>query len=298
MEAMRSAKNKKSNSIRLSTAVFICILLLLTVPVAIGTTLLLKVVAPAKVQQAITETVVESSGMTAQKAVSEIQAAIIGAGACQDGSSNPIPYLVNGYDLAVYPDTDKVECVESELTADKKDAAEKQLKDFAQEWGMEVPYKSGDFQAIITDDIVCNIDTNLVSTKDGKSSADSGYSLVVSCADIASYTDTASRSKEMQQAYETAKSPKERLALTVPATEATKNSATSGYVQGKAQVVDTETGNTSTALFYQTPKGKWYYFADQADNMKCSAYDSADARKAYAGEKCVSDDNKDSTVTP
>ncbi len=294
---MRNAKNKNSHSIRLSTAVFVGALILLIIPVAIGTVVLLKMVAPVKTTQTTTETTVESSGMTAQKAISEIQAAIIGAGACQDGSSNPIPYLVDGYDFAVYPDTDKVECVESELAADKKDAAEKQLKDFAQEWGMEVPYKSGDFQAIITSDIVCNIDTNLVSTKEN-SSTDSGYSLVVSCADVASYTEVASRSKQIQQAYESAKSPKERLAVTVPATEATKSSATSGYMQGKAQVVDTETGDASTALFYQTPKGVWYYFADQTDNMKCSAYDSTDAQKAYAGEKCVSDDNTESTVTP
>ncbi len=270
--------------------------LLLVVPVSFATVVLLQRTVP--ITAPANQSTVVTTSIDAQTAISKIQASINGAGLCEQDSINPIAYKTTGAEYAVFPDMDTVECIEVELSGDKKDIAHLQLKQFAEQWGMVVPYKSGDFQAIVTSDVVCNIDTNTQDqAPDQAETTDATYKMVISCANVDDYTAVAQRSTALQSAYASEKSD-DYIAVTVATDQVPQPSTTEGYRIAQATITDITTRDSFVGLFYQKDEGKWRYAAELSDPMECSAYKNTDARKAFAGEPCRDAKGQPSTVSP
>lgn len=68
------------------------------------------------------------------------------------------------------------------------------------------------------------------------------------------------------------------------------NSTTAGYQKASVMVGDVgASAGGSNTLFYKPDGGKWTYFMNGANGpTDCSAYNTPDLRKAFAGDECVS----------
>lgn len=67
------------------------------------------------------------------------------------------------------------------------------------------------------------------------------------------------------------------------------NSTTAGYQKASVMVGDVgASAGGSNTLFYKPDGGKWTYFMNGANGpTDCSAYNTPDLRKAFAGDECV-----------
>jgi len=117
--------------------------------------------------------------------------------------------------------------------------------------------------------------------------ANASYTLVVTCANIADYTDTAAAAKPFYDAY--AKSSEQFKDNKIFTAAKILDSETSGYKV--ATITLSSYGATVggfVGLFYQTPDAAWHYFKGAQGVVNCSDYNTVDLKKAYVGDDCYS----------
>ena len=113
------------------------------------------------------------------------------------------------------------------------------------------------------------------------------YALQVDCADQADFSNNKTAVKPFADAYSVNKdNNKKDILLVKPDIQ---NSVTKDYKT--ARLTEYRLGyfgDNSSAVFYQTPDGKWNFFtsAKEQDKINCDDYDSTDIVNAYLGFTC------------
>lgn len=123
-------------------------------------------------------------------------------------------------------------------------------------------------------------------------------SIQVACAAKADYKANVAVQKPFYEAYTVAKTANPGASFpAMLGMPVITNSRTDGYKTAELTAQD-ETGGAGTlALFYQTPDQAWHFMANTTQQLTCSAFKTADMKKAYLGEVCFDETLKrDDTV--
>lgn len=122
-----------------------------------------------------------------------------------------------------------------------------------------------------------------------------GATISVACSTASEYQKNAELQKPFYAAFITSKNYSADMTLNLPSV---KKSNTNGY--NTAQVGISSDGafvGGAVGLFYQTPDNTWHFFIGTQQELNCNAYDTADLKKAFAGEQCFDPStNKQSTL--
>ena len=134
-------------------------------------------------------------------------------------------------------------------------------------------------------DAICGINYYL-------DSAEANKPVFLTCALKASYEPTAQAVKPLYAVYREANKDSQYITedsrLGSPKIEPSKNE---GYKTAEAAIYGEASPTGAVGLFYQTPDGVWHYFPGTQSVLPCSAYDTADLKKAYVGQKCYLTDD-------
>lgn len=146
-------------------------------------------------------------------------------------------------------------------------------------------------------DVVCQ-----VSVAKTFNNPKGNHSVDAACEDMSAYVSAAKAQKPFSTAFAEGK-PDSVTNVVFSGMPAARQSKTAGYVLHEMSMVgyDEQTEMASVGgvlgLFYQTPEKTLHYFKSTQSDLPCSAYNTPDLKKAYAGEKCAdSNGNVNATV--
>lgn len=141
----------------------------------------------------------------------------------------------------------------------------------------------------------------IVTSQGSQSSPNADHAVQAACADMSVFKELAAKQAPFAQPDDAvrAASPGQSALYGKPVIS---QSATDGYKTAKLGVTAANAAaGAGFRLFYQkTPSIEWTYITSTGDTgpgPECSAFNTADAKKAYAGTPCYNDSTA-STVTP
>lgn len=120
----------------------------------------------------------------------------------------------------------------------------------------------------------------------------------VSCADKVDYKSASDAIKPFAMAYEASadyNSANDRLS-SVFSTPVIKDSSVSGYQNASLSISSRQGVGGAVLLFYQNGKSGWQFFVATQNILSCNQYHSADEQAAFADEKCIDGNQKETTV--